>query len=151
MIKKMTDDIQNNAYNTAIAAAMGAVNSLYKLKADGLAKNSTWQEALENLVVCVAPFAPHIADELWQQLGHSESVHIDTWPQWDDSLLVTENVTIVVQINGKLRAELSLPANADEATVLEAVRANEKVTSYITGHDIKKTIYVPGKLVNLVV
>lgn len=150
MIKKMTEDIEGNRYNTAIAAAMGGLNSLYKLK-NSLAKTDAWQQALEHIVACIAPFAPHIADELWQQLGHSTSVHLGTWPKWDEKYLVSDTMKIVVQVNGKVRANIEVPADASEEQVLEAAKANEKVTAYLDGNSVKKSIYVPNKLVNFVV
>ncbi|MBA3758008.1 class I tRNA ligase family protein [Candidatus Saccharibacteria bacterium] len=150
MIKKMTEDIQHNMYNTAIATAMTTVNSLYKLKSQSMSKNEVWQTSLESLVACVAPFAPHIADELWQQLGHTESVHKDSWPAWDDSLLETDTVTIVVQINGKVRSTVEVENNATEEQIVATAKEIEKVAGYLANEPIKKTIYVPGKLVNFV-
>ena len=150
MIHKVTLDIEENRYNTAIAATMTAVNDLFKLKVDHLAKHDVWQEALEALVCCVAPFAPHIAEELWHQLGHKDSVHVDHWPVFDESQLVSDTVTVVVQVNGKLRGEVQVAADADETTVIEAAKADEKVATHLDGKDIKKTIFVPGKLVNFV-
>lgn len=150
MIQKMTGDLEQNAYNTAIAAAMGTLNDLYKYKADFLAQNDAWQEALEALVACIAPFAPHIAEELWQDLGHSLSVHVDTWPQVNEAYLHSEHITIVVQVNGKVRSNVQVAADAAEEAVVAAAQADPKVADYIKS-GIKKTIYVPGKLVNFVV
>src|SRR3546814_15801156 len=92
MIRKMTIDIEENRYNTAIAAAMGALNDLYKLKADSLSRNEDWQQALEGMVACIAPFAPYIAEELWFQLGHHLSVHKDTWPEWNEEYLTSDTI-----------------------------------------------------------
>jgi leucyl-tRNA synthetase len=151
MIFSMTKDIEENTYNTAIAAAMGALNDLYKLKAENLAKNDAWQQALEIMVACIAPFAPHIADELWHQLGHEETVHINTWPTWDDTLLTADSVTIAIQVNGKVRGEVQVAADAAEEDVVKAAKTNEKVAGYLADQEIKKTIYVPKKLVSFVV
>lgn len=151
MVRKMTVDMEENRYNTAIAAAMTAVNDLYKLKADGLVKNAAWQDALERVVACVAPFAPHMADELWLQLGHHLSVHKDSWPEYDETYLAQDTVTIAVQVNGKLRGTVDVLVDADEATTVEAAKAEEKVASYLDGQNIVKTIYVPKKLVSFVV
>ncbi len=151
MIKKMTEDLQNNSYNTAIAAAMSAVNELYKLKVQFLSNNQAWQTALENVVACVAPFAPHISEELWHQLGHSDSVHVDSWPKYDVKNLMSDNINVVVQINGKVRAQLELPANASESEVTNAAKMDVRVEAYLKDSPIKKTVYVPGKLVNFVV
>jgi leucyl-tRNA synthetase len=149
-VKKVTEDIEGDRYNTAIAAAMTNVNDLYRLKKVAFGKSEAWQQALENLVACVAPFAPHTAEELWHQLGHDSSVHIDSWPAWDNQYLVQDTMTIAVQVNGKLRGEVEVAADASEQDVVAAAKANEKVAVYLTS-DPKKTIYVPKKLVNFVV
>jgi leucyl-tRNA synthetase len=150
MIEKVTNDIEENRYNTAIAAAMGAVNELYKLKAEEFAQNEPWKTALESTVMCVAPFAPHIAEELWHELGHSDSVHIDHWPTFDAKNLESDQITIVVQVNGKVRANVLVSARASEEETIEAAKADPKVNEYIQ-KEVRKTIYVPRKLVNFVV
>jgi leucyl-tRNA synthetase len=150
VIKKVTEDLEANRYNTAIAASMGCLNELYKLKAKELVKCPTWQETLDSLVALVAPFAPHVADELWQQLGHSFSVNLDSWPKYDEKYLNSDTVIIVVQINGKLRAELQLPAGASEEEVSKAAKENDKVQKQLAGQTITKAIYVPDKLINIV-
>lgn len=151
MIRKMSEDIEENRYNTAIAASMTAVNELYKLKVDNLARDEVWQQALDAAVACVAPFAPHIADELWFQLGHHTSVQKDTWPEWSKEYLSQDSMTIAVQVNGKLRTTLELPADSAEDNVTQAAKVDSKVASYLEGHEIVKTIYVPKRLVNLVI
>jgi leucyl-tRNA synthetase len=151
MIKKVTEDLEANRYNTAIAAAMACVNELYKLKAVAFSQNETWRAALEAIVACVGPFAPHISEELWHQLGHSTTVHKDSWPKFDEKYLVQDQVTIAVQINGKLRGEVQVAADADQAVVEAAAKADSKVAAHLEGQSIKKTIVVPGKLVNFVV
>ncbi|HET7060112.1 MAG TPA: leucine--tRNA ligase [Candidatus Saccharimonadales bacterium] len=151
MIKKVTEDIEENRYNTAIASLMECINTLYKLKIVGFGKSDIWQQALENITVCVAPFAPHIADELWQQLGHSSTVHIDSWPKYDEKYLTQDTVTVVIQVNGKLRGQIEVAAGADEAAVVKAAKAHKKAASYLDGKDTRKTIYVPGRLVNFVI
>ncbi len=150
MAKKMTEDIEANRYNTAIAAAMTASNELYKLKVDNLTRNDAWQEALEFLVAAIAPFAPHTAEELWFQLGHHLSVHKDTWPKCNDKYLESSQMTIVVQVNGKVRANIEVATDASREDIEKAARTDKHVASYITG-DVKKVIYVPNKLVNFVV
>jgi leucyl-tRNA synthetase len=151
MIKKVSDDIEGNRYNTAIAASMTCVNDFYKLKTTAFGKNEVWHAALSSLVACVGPFAPHIAEELWHQLGHSTTVNHDSWPVHDEAYLQQDFVTIAVQVNGKLRGELSLAPDADEAAVVAAAHANERIESHLSGTTIRKTIYVPGRLVNFVV
>jgi leucyl-tRNA synthetase len=151
MIKKTTLDIEENRYNTAIAASMEALNGLYKLKAQELSKNVAWQQALEAMVTCVAPFAPHAAEELWFDLGHHTSVHRDTWPKFDEKYLAQDSLTIAVQVNGKLRGEIHVAADAAEEDVVSQAQANEKVKAHTDGHEVVKTIYIHGKIVNIVV
>ncbi len=151
MIKKATEDIENDRYNTAIASLMECVNELYKLKTDEFGKSEIWQQALETIVACVAPFAPHITEELWLDLGHDLTIHKDTWPKWEEKYLTSNTVKIVVQVNGKLRANIEMPADSSEEQVIEAAKKDEKVAAIIGDNSVKKSIYVPGKLVNLVI
>ena len=151
MIKKITEDLEANRYNTAIAAAMAQTNLLYKLKVDHLAFNDTWKFALTSLIACIAPFAPHVADELWQQLGAGPTVQKDSWPRWDDSQLATDTLTLAVQINGKVRAEIAVATDADKTVIEDTALANERVREFLGGKTPKRVIYVPGRLVNIVV
>jgi leucyl-tRNA synthetase len=151
MIRKMTEDIEGNRYNTAIAAAMTCVNDLYKLKTQAFGQHDVWHEALAALAACVSPFAPHIGEELWHQLGHSTSVHRDTWPKYDEQYLATDTVTVAVQVNGKLRGTIAAPTGSDEAAAVELTQADAKIAGNLAGKQIVKTIYVPGKLLNFVV
>jgi leucyl-tRNA synthetase len=150
MIGKTTEDLQENRYNTAISATMTLVNELYKLKVDNLVKHDVWQEALEALTCCIAPFAPYTAEGMWHELGHEDSVHVDHWPAYDPSLVKTDMITIIVQVNGKLRGDIQVAADADEATITGLAQTNEKVAAHLVDKEIKKTIVVPGKLVNFV-
>lgn len=154
IIKKVTEDIEGNRTNTAIAALMEGLNDYAKLKSSGdgnFGKNETWQSALESLVACLAPFAPHIAEEMWQDLGHSSTVHKDTWPKWDEKYLNSDKITIAVQVNGKVRAEIEVDTNSSKEEVLSLAKADSKVATWIEGKEIKKEVYVPGKLVSLVI
>lgn len=150
-IQKITLDIEENRYNTAISAAMTAVNGLFKLKVSNLVKHEAWQEALEAVVQGVAPFAPHIAEELWHQLGHPDSVHVGHWPELKPEYLATDTITYAVQVNGKLRGEVQLPADALQEDVIAAAQADAKVQPHLAAGKVRKTIVVPGKLVNFVV
>jgi leucyl-tRNA synthetase len=151
-IQKVTADLEAQRYNTAIAAMMEVTNTLYGLKAkDGFADRAAWQFTLESLVALVAPFAPHAADELWHDLGRTTSVQRDSWPVLDEQYLVADTVTLAVQINGKIRAEITVPSQADEATAVETAKQSEKAAAYLDGHDIIKTIYVQGKLISFVI
>jgi leucyl-tRNA synthetase len=151
MIKKATKDIEENRYNTAIASIMECLNKLYKLKEENFGKNQVWQQVLENIVSCVAPFAPHIADDLWAQLDHSTSVHRDTWPNWDEKLVKDEMITLAVQVNGKVRGEIVIALDTSEQEAIEAAKRAEKVAEHIKDKEIKKAIYVPGRIVSLVI
>ncbi|MGB4768488.1 MAG: class I tRNA ligase family protein [Candidatus Saccharimonas sp.] len=146
-IKKVTDDVYRLSFNTAIAAMMEYVNELYKLKLDGFTPE--WQESLESLVKLVQPFAPHMAAELWQQLGHDTQLDFEAWPVWDETKIVTDTSTIIVQVNGKLRAKLVVPPDTHEDEIKKLALADENVQKFVTGEP-RKVIYIPGKLVSIV-
>ena len=150
-VKKVTDDLTELAFNTAIASLMECVNELYRVKAaDGYA-SADWPGIIATLLQLLAPFAPHLSEELWRQLGHQESVHVSQWPEYDEQYLVEDTVTIAIQVNGRLRGEVQVAAGAAEADVTEAAKAHDKVAGYLQNQTIGKTIYVPGKLVNFVI
>jgi len=111
---------------------------LYKIKNERYGKHPILQEALESIVACVAPFAPHVADELWHRLGHSSSVHIDSWPTYNEQYLSRGTLTIVVQVNGKLRAQLSVDRSSSEAAIVAAAALQERVKLYIRWEDDSK-------------
>ncbi len=151
-IKKVTSDIEDEKFNTAVAAMMEMVNGLYKIKEQtAITQSSSWQFALESLLQILAPFAPHITEELWHQLGHEDTIHVDHWPKWDEAMIQSDTMTIIVQVNGKLRAKLELPADSDRELVEQSALADENVAKFTAGQTPKKVIYVPGKLVNVVV
>lgn len=146
-VKKVTDDIHRLSFNTAIAALMEFVNELYKLKLDGF--TDEWQEILETLVKLVQPMAPHVAAELWQQLGHDTQLDFEPWPTWNDEKIIRDTITIIVQVNGKLRAKLDVSAETDEETIKKLALADENVQKFVTSEP-QKVIYIPGKLVSIV-
>ena len=151
-IKSVTYGLENLGFNVAVADLMEYVNNLYKLSAqDKFANQKAWQFAVETLLKLLAPFAPHMAEELWHQLGHEDSIHLSEWPKHDEQYLVSDTMVIVVQINGKVRAELTVPSETDEAEIVAQAIANERVKPYLEGKEIKKTVYVNSKLVNFVV
>jgi len=143
-IRKVTEDLEGLRFNTAIAQLMVLVNELTPLPVRPRA-------AVETLVLLLAPFAPHLAEELWKRLGHPESLAHGPWPAWDPARVVDENVTIAVQINGKLRATLELPVDVEEAEARRAALADERVRRYVDGAEIRKVIFLKNKLLNLVV
>ncbi|NLA42871.1 leucine--tRNA ligase [Candidatus Saccharibacteria bacterium] len=149
VVKKVTDDLRRLNFNTAIAALMEYVNSLYKLKVDGF--SSQWRDSIEVLVQLLSPFAPHMSAELWQQLGNGDMLDTTEWPRWDDSQLTADTITIVVQVNGKLRGKVTVPKDAAREEVESAALANENVAQFVGDKKPTKIIYVPGRLVNVVV
>ena len=151
-IKKVTRDIEDEKFNTAVAAMMEMVNGLYKLKeTHGMQATETWQFTLESLLQILAPFAPHITEELWQELGHTDTIHVNHWPKWDEKYLVSDVMTIIVQVNGKLRSKLELPTDIDQQGVEAAALADANVQKFTNNKPPKKMVYVPGKLVNVVI
>jgi leucyl-tRNA synthetase len=152
-IKKVSKDIENLGLNTAIATLMECINELYRLKNEknfSLAHNA-WKENLEKLLQILSPFAPHITEELWAELGNDTSIHLSNWPAWDEKLVAEDIITIAVQINGKVRTEIMVAADAQEKEVLETAKSDEKIKTLTAGKDIKREIYVHGRLVNFVV
>lgn len=148
-IRKVTADLEDQKYNTAIAAMMECTNGLYALKAKGFAGGNSWQFALDSLVALVAPFAPHMADELWHDLGHETSAQKDSWPQWDKQYLTGDTMTIIVQVNGKLRAKLDVAKDTAEDEIKKLALADENVKKFVVSEP-KKVIYIAGKLVSIV-
>ena len=151
-IKKVTRDIEDEKFNTAVASMMEMVNGLYKIKeSHGIDTSDEWRFALESLIQILAPFAPHITEELWREMGHDDTVHVGHWPKWDEKYLKSDTMTIIVQVNGKLRAKLELPSDMDKQGVEEAALTDENVQKFTNNKPPKKMVYVPGKLVNIVV
>ena len=151
-IKKVTRDIEDEKFNTAVAAMMEMVNGLYKFKeSHGIQASEAWLFTLESLLQILAPFAPHITEELWQELGHADTIHINHWPKWDEKYLVSDVMTIIIQVNGKLRSRLELPADIDRQGVEEAALADANVQKFTNNKPPKKMVYVPGKLLNVVI
>ena len=152
-IRKVTDDVDERFhFNTAIAAVMELVNALYSFEPKNVPENAAvLQEAVESVVLLLAPFVPHMADELWESLGHRGGIEAAGWPVWDEAACVEEELLVVVQVNGKLRGKVTVPAAASEEEVKAAAFADDKVKPWLDGKQIRKAIYVPGKLFNIVV
>ncbi len=150
--KKVTKQIEDEHFNTAIASLMELSNELYRIKSErGIGQTKDWHQALETFVQLLAPLAPHMSEELWSQLDHTESVHISGWPVWDENLIKEAMITLVVQINGKVRSEIIVDADISEQEAIEAAKTDEKTASYLKDKTVKKAIFVPGRLVSLVV
>lgn len=152
-IKKVTEDLRRNNFNTAVAALMEYTNELYKLKLKGFS-DGAWKEALESLVKLLAPFAPHLSSELFEQLGNTELLERSGWPKWDEKYLVVDRVEVVIQVNGKLRGKFMLATSDldDEKLVEQKSLELKNVKSYIGNKSVSKFIYVKNRhLVNIVV
>ena len=144
LIKKVTSDIDAMKFNTAIAAMMGAINTIYDI-------GKITKEELSVLAKLLSPFAPHVAEEIWSQLGRDGLVSLAKWPDYDDSKTVDDTVEMPVQINGKVRSVIMVPKDADKDAVISIAKADEKVSAAIAGLTVIKEIVVPGKIVNIVV
>jgi leucyl-tRNA synthetase len=151
-IKKVTDDIEERFhFNTAIAAVMELLNTLQDVDLSVSRNASLMKESVESVVQLLAPFVPHISEELWQLMGNKTPLSECPWPDYDREAVVDEELLVVVQVNGKLRSRLTVPAGTDEDTVKYLAVSDDKVKSFIEGKQVLKVVSVPGKLVNIVV
>jgi leucyl-tRNA synthetase len=158
-IKRVTEDVRDRYhFNTAIAAIMELVNTIYQTKdamtsSDNVDPNfwPVMRYAVESVIVMLSPFVPHIADELWHELGMSSLLLDNPWPSWDEKALTAEEVLIVVQVNGKLRDKMTVPTDATDEEIKKMALSREKVQQFIAGGEIKNIVVVPKKLVNIVV
>jgi len=150
-LRKVTEDIEGFRWNTAIAALMEMTNGLSKAREAGGVDSAAWAEAIEKMLLMMAPMAPHITEELWERTGHTYSIHTQRWPEWDAELAREDEITLVVQVNGKVRDRISAPAGITEAEAKELALASEQVQKSMDGAAPKKVIYVPGKLISIVV
>jgi leucyl-tRNA synthetase len=149
-IRRATEDFSRLSFNTAISALMEYTNELYKLKVDGFS-SEIWGEALSTLVQLLSPFAPHVSEEINRELGSEVLVQNTPWPAWDDSLIVDETMTIIVQVNGKLRAKLDIAKEAGADEIKALALADGNVKTFVGNKKPAKVIYVPGRLVNIVI
>jgi leucyl-tRNA synthetase len=150
-IRKVTEDLGSFSFNTAIAALMELRNTLQEAKKTALYGSEVWNEALEVLLLLLCPIAPHITEELWARLNKPYSIHQQAWPVWDPQVAAEEMLTLIVQVNGKLRDRIEVPAGLTEEKARELALASEKVQGYVGDKEPRKVIYVAGKLVNVVV
>ena len=152
-IRKVTDDIEKRfRFNTAIAAMMELVNDLYRVRETTATPGefAVVEEAVESLLVMLSPFVPHIAQELWEALGHEDTLYNKAWPGFDARWAEEQEATIAVQVNGKLRATITVPKDADQASVEALAFAETNVKRFMEGAQIKKVIYVPNKIINII-
>ncbi len=150
-IKKVTEDFDKIRLNTMIAALMELTNYLGKAKEAGSVSVKAWNEAIKTLLLLLAPTAPHMSEELWQKTGYKYSIHNQGWSKWDEKLVTSDEFTLVVQVNGKLRDRLTAPVSITEEAAKNLAMGLDKVKSFVAGKSVAKVIYVPGKLINIVV
>ena len=152
-IRKVTDDVgERFHFNTAIAAVMEMVNAIASFEEkNSPASKPVLKEAVESLVLMLAPFVPHFAEELWSVLGHAGGVEAAGWPSFDASAAVDEELLVVLQVNGKLRGKVTVAAGADQESIQQAALADSRIQAHLEGKAVRKVIYVPGKLLNIVV
>ena len=146
-IRKVTENIERIHFNTAISAIIELLNAAYVQENDA----ADVTNAVETIVLLLAPFAPHIAEELWHRRGHSDSVHHQPWPRFDPEIARTEETTVVIQVNGKLRDRMVVPTGTTEDEVKEVALERERVKQWITGRKINRIIVIQDKQVNIVV
>jgi leucyl-tRNA synthetase len=142
-IKKVTEDIESFKFNTAVSTLMIFVNEIYK---EGVSKSD-----FKIFLQLLAPFAPHTTEELWYELGEKESIHLAPWPKYDESKIVDEELTIGVQINGKLRGEITVSKDESKESIERMALALPKVKEYTEGKSVKKIIVVPNRIINIVI
>jgi leucyl-tRNA synthetase len=150
-IKRVTDDMEAFTFNTIIAGLMEFTNALQKARQTPVYGTEAWNDAVETLLLLLAPCCPHIAEELWSRTGRPYSIHQQSWPEFDPDLAAEEVITRIVQINGKLRARIEVPADITEEAAREAALADANIQRHIGDKQVPKLIYVPGRLVNIVV
>ena len=143
-VKRVTEGLEDLRYNTSIAALMEFVNTLRE-------ERCTSRDMVEGLVLMLAPFAPHFAEESWERLEHDGSIFDARWPEWDEALVVEDQVEVVIQVGGKTRSRVSVPRDAEQGAVVAAAQEDAAVRRFTEGKEVRKVVYVPNRLLNLVV
>ncbi len=149
-IRKVTEDMEGFRFNTLVAALMEFNNYLMKAKETPVVESEAWQEAIESLLLLLAPITPHIAEELWARIGRPYSIHQQAWPPWDEEIAAEELFTLVVQVNGKVRDKLDVPVDISEERAKELALASQGVKRHTKGKNVERVVYVPGRIVNVV-
>ncbi len=143
-IRKATNDLDRFQFNTALAALMEYSNELQRVWDSGAVDAESWRRAIETLITLLAPMCPHVAEELWEQSGREYSVHGQEWPTWDDAIAADTEITLVVQVNGKMRDKLTVEAGIGEEAAKELAFASERAASHVADKTVRKVIYVPA-------
>ena len=149
-VRRVGEDLERFKFNTALAALMEYTNALNRVWERGAATPGHWTEAVEKLLLLIAPMAPHMAEELWEWAGRACSVHAQSWPAWDPALAADEVFTLVVQVNGRLRDRIELPVSVTEEEAKASALESDRVAPHVAGKETARVIYVPNKLVNIV-
>jgi leucyl-tRNA synthetase len=149
-LRQVTHDFETFEFNTIISALMELLNEMYKAREQGAGGTPEWQEAQDIYLRMMAPVSPHIAEELWARLGKPYSIHQQAWPQVDQAAAAEYEITLVVQVNGKVRDRITLPVSTSEEEARALAQASEAVQKYLGGKPPRKAILVPGKLINFV-
>jgi len=149
-IKKVTADLEKFRFNTMLASLMEFTNYLSKVKEGGTVSDSLWRDAINCFLLLLAPTAPHLAEELWTRSGRPYSIHNQAWPEYDSELAREKEITLIIQVNGKLRDKVLVPASISEAEAKELALGRKRVQTYIDGKKLINVIYVPKRVVNIV-
>jgi leucyl-tRNA synthetase len=149
-IRQVSHDLEHYEFNTVVSALMELTNQLAQARDEGMAGSLAFNQAVEGLLLMMAPATPHIAEELWSRLGKPYSIHLQDWPEFDPQLAKEDEITLVLQVNGKVRDRIQVPADIDEEAAKQAALSNETIQGYLEGEP-SKVIYVPGRLVNVVI
>lgn len=150
-IRQVSDDLNGFEFNTVVSALMELTNALTAARDSGQAGSPAFKEAVDGMLRMMAPVTPHLAEELWARLGLPYSIHQQSWPKFDAEAAKEDEITLVIQINGKVRERMVVSAHIQEATAKEKALANPTVQEYLAGKPPRKVIFVPGRLVNIVV
>jgi leucyl-tRNA synthetase len=149
-LKQVTANFEAVQFNTIVAALMELLNEVYEARAQGAASAPVWSELKDVYVRMLAPIAPHLAEELWHELGHEDSIHRQSWPEVDEDAARNDEITLIVQVNGKLRDRVSVPVGLGDDDLKQRALATEGAQRFTEGLTIRKVVVVPGRLVNIV-
>ena len=149
-IRRVTEDLEKFKFNTALAALMELTNELNRYWEAKTVTSDDWKFSIQNLILMLAPMAPHISEELWEINQHEFSVHNQTWPNWDHKIAADEIFTMIVQVNGKVRDKIIVPVSINEKEAHKTALSSPKITTHLENSKLRRIIYIPGKLVNIV-
>jgi len=150
-IKEVTADLERFRFNTMLSSLMEFSNYLSRVQGRGTVSGSLWRQTMESFLLLLAPAAPHLAEELWNVTARPYSIHNQPWPSYDEELTKEEEVTVVIQVNGKVRDKVIVPASINEAEAKELALGRDRVRAYINGRKVERLIYVPKRVVNVVI